>query len=326
MSPDDEYNQEQFAHVLNLLAPIYERFAMPASKVSCPKCRVVLKPSKPLTVGKKVKCPKCANLFTVRPDDSDVQVAVPTVPKGKTNPKPAAPVKAKKPAYDDDDEDGPAVYSFADAQEDNPEAEEKDDISVVPDLAVKDPRGPATERLIKPSNWLIRLALIGCLTNVCLGFFYLIPQLLPVEDEATDAKSGNSQSAQAKADKEKKAKESDKETLGLTRASFVFLMFGLLSFSFAYYALIVIGVFKMQTLESYKWSIAACIMAFLPLAAIVPPLVVWAIEDYALEDTRLFILPYLTGGNWLSVLLAGIFTLVALRSKEVIAGFNYQSD
>jgi hypothetical protein len=35
-------------------------------------------------------------------------------------------------------------------------------------------------------------------------------------------------------------------------------------------------------------------------------------------------LPY--GLNWLCVLVAGIFCLVVLRKKEVIAGFKYQSD
>src|SRR5262245_48971454 len=138
---------------------------MPVSTVRCPKCKAVLKPSKPLPAGKKVKCPKCANLFSVKPDDSDIKVAVPAGPKSKTKPKPAAPIPAKKDSLDDD-EDGPAVYSFADAhQNSDDDAEEKEDISVVPDLAVKDPRGPATEKIMKPSNWLIRLALTGCLTN-----------------------------------------------------------------------------------------------------------------------------------------------------------------
>lgn len=298
---------------------------MPATKVSCPRCKAVLKPSKPLPVGKKVKCPKCANLFTVKPDDSDIRVAVPAGPKSKSKPKPAAPVITKKDSFDDD-EDGPAVYSFADAghDADDDAGEEKEDISVVPDLAVKDPRGPATERLVKPSNWLMRLALMGCLTNIVLMLFFLIPQLLPVEDDAPDPKSGGGQSAQSKADQEKKTKERDKETLGLTRASYVALIFGLLGFSFLYFAVIAFGVYKMQNLESYKWSIAACILAFLPLAAVVPSLVIWAVADYGLDE--MWVLPYAGGGNWLSVLLAGIFTLVALRSKDVIKGFNYQSD
>jgi hypothetical protein len=252
-------------------------------------------------------------------------VAVPAGPKSKSKPKPAAPVITKKDSFDDD-EDGPAVYSFADAghDADDDAGEEKEDISVVPDLAVKDPRGPATERLVKPSNWLMRLALMGCLTNIVLMLFFLIPQLLPVEDDAPDAKSGGGQSAQSKADQEKKTKERDKETLGLTRASYVALIFGLLAFSFLYFAVIAFGVYKMQNLESYKWSIAACILAFLPLAAVVPSLVIWAVADYGLDE--MWVLPYAGGGNWLSVLLAGIFTLVALRSKDVIKGFNYQSD
>ncbi len=292
---------------------------MPASKVSCPKCRAVLRPSKPLPVGKKVRCPKCANLFTVKPDDSDILAAAKAGPKDKGKTKPPPP--AKKKIFEEEEEDGPATYSFADevVKEYDPDADEKDDISVVPDLQVKDPRGPATATIMRPSNWLMRLALIGCLTNVILLLFFLIPQLLPVED---DQPADKGQTKEAKAEKEKKEKEKDAETLGLTRTSYVFLTFGLHAFAFAYYSLIVYGVFKMQTLESYRWSIAACILAFVPLAAGVPPLVAYLVADKPPEEY--LALPY--AGNWLSVLGAGIFCLFVLRKKEVIAGFEYQSD
>ncbi|MFL5241795.1 MAG: hypothetical protein ACJ8FY_06780 [Gemmataceae bacterium] len=299
---------------------------MPASKVSCPKCRAVLRPSKPLPVGKKVRCPKCANLFTVRPDDSDTLAAAKAGPakagpgnKGKTKPLPPA----KKKIFDDEDEDGPATYSFAneESKDHDPDAEEKEDISVVPDLKVKDPRGPATATIMRSSNWLMRLSLIGCLTNVVLLLFLLIPQLLPVEDDDPAANKGG-QTAAAKAEKEKKQKEKDAETLGLTRTSYVLLTFGLHGFAFAYYSVIVFGVFKMQTLESYRWSIAACILAFIPLAAGVPPLVAYLIADKPPEEY--LIVPY--AGNWLSVLAAGAVCLYVLRKKEVIAGFEYQSE
>ena len=36
-------------------------------KVSCPACEAVLRPTKPLNPGQKVKCPKCGEGFTYQP-------------------------------------------------------------------------------------------------------------------------------------------------------------------------------------------------------------------------------------------------------------------
>src|SRR5579862_3115223 len=68
------------------------RTVMLVSKVTCPKCKTVLKPTSPLESGKKVKCPKCKNDFTAAPDEEDKESA--------KNDKAAAPAKtkAKKPA------------------------------------------------------------------------------------------------------------------------------------------------------------------------------------------------------------------------------------
>src|SRR5207244_1244833 len=36
---------------------------MPLATLTCPACKVNLKPNKPVPPGKKVKCPKCATIF-----------------------------------------------------------------------------------------------------------------------------------------------------------------------------------------------------------------------------------------------------------------------
>src|SRR5260370_10337625 len=79
---------------------------MPVAKLTCPHCEAVLRPSKPLKLGRRVTCPKCGTGFVVPGEEMDVVAAEPEAP-----PKPAAP---RKESYEEDDDSGPATYSFVD--------------------------------------------------------------------------------------------------------------------------------------------------------------------------------------------------------------------
>jgi hypothetical protein len=53
---------------------------MLATKIACPKCKVVLKPSKPLPVGQQINCPQCGALFAVSSQDIQARSAGPHPP------------------------------------------------------------------------------------------------------------------------------------------------------------------------------------------------------------------------------------------------------
>ena len=99
--------------------------------------------------------------------------------------KPAAPA-AKQPAAKkkpfQDDEDGPATYGVVKEPEDvrkeedpDYEDEDKPDITFGLDTSIQDPRGPASEMVAKPSNWLIRSGTIGFISWLLLLLIVLIP-------------------------------------------------------------------------------------------------------------------------------------------------------
>src|SRR5262249_49845094 len=145
-------------------------------------CEAVLKPAKPVPEGKKVKCPKCGANFTAVGDAGDdaimsvepADVAPAAPPKKKPAPaKPAAkPAPPAKPDDDDDDEGG--TYGVVRDEDDEEEEEDprgrrggapkkskKPKIDHVPDMSIKDLRGPAQEAVVSPSNTLLIAGLVG---------------------------------------------------------------------------------------------------------------------------------------------------------------------
>src|ERR1700736_4984373 len=57
---------------------------MPVTMLTCPGCKIVLKPTKPVPEGKKVKCPKCSAIFVsgnAAPQPGNgIQAKTPTAP------------------------------------------------------------------------------------------------------------------------------------------------------------------------------------------------------------------------------------------------------
>src|SRR5438034_5487153 len=75
---------------------------MAVSRISCPECDAVLKPAKPVPVGKKVKCPRCGSTFTVT-EEVPADGAAPRKAEARPKPAPAerrgvSPPVKKKPA------------------------------------------------------------------------------------------------------------------------------------------------------------------------------------------------------------------------------------
>lgn len=300
---------------------------MPVAKLTCPECEAVLRPAKPLPAGKNVKCPKCGVNFKVRDEEDEFRNRPPA---GRDKAAPAAAAKA--PVDDDDDEVG--TYRFAEEppppkqeEEDDEDFEDEDDDGrprksgkaraladeLVPDLSVKDPRGPAQAAINSPSNMLMMIGFLGCV--LALGdIVWCIWPMVFSEHMGLDAgellkASNDLQTIQKGQEVNKKQGAPQKEWKDLTKDELnqiepletAYLIWNLIwlgggIFLFLYNGLIVFGAVKMQNLESYGWSMAASIMAMVP-----------------------FTFPLLG-------FLVGLLGISTLRSSKVRAGFEYRGD
>src|SRR5450755_456592 len=99
---------------------------MAVTKLTCPECKTVLKPAKPVPAGKTVKCPECGSRFTATEDAPEIPLKKPKKPGDK---KAGASKKAAK-KKDDDDDDGGGTYGFV-GEKDNAV---KPDIEYAPDM------------------------------------------------------------------------------------------------------------------------------------------------------------------------------------------------
>jgi hypothetical protein len=279
---------------------------MPVDKVTCPNCQAVLRPAKPVDAGKKVKCPRCGTGFVVSDVPMDVTAAEPLEP-------PSPPVPERRP-YDEDEDTGPATYEFKDQPEpvrkkpardyddDDYEDEEEQEfdehgkmnLSIVADLTVKDPRGIAQEKVIRPSNWLMFSAIASIILELIRLSWFLIPVFFSLpEDTSLTNPPGFQQSKET-------AKEKDftKDlTWGLAKWLFVLLQILASVIVFVYNGFIVIGTVKIQNLEGYAWGITACILGLLPGCTCCYPL----------------------------SLISGIVCLITMRNPQVIEGFEYKA-
>ncbi len=189
---------------------------MLVSKVTCPECGTVLRPAKPLPVGKKVKCPKCSTLFTAEAEAAEPVAANPAEgAKQKAAPLQAAPEKpADKKKYEDDDDGGGGTYGVLqeepekkkakvkakpkndDDEDDEDEDEEEEDdgkpkISYAPDTSIKDLRGPAQAAVMRPSNALLFTGITGFIGWLIFLVMLLIGRYLPVQPDVRENQTGD---------------------------------------------------------------------------------------------------------------------------------------
>jgi len=273
------------------------------TQVICPECHTVLKPAKPLPVGKKVKCPKCGLTFAAPGSDPDV-LAKPKAGGAAAANKPAAkkPVAkkgadgrgdkavkkappgkpaAKKPA--DEEDEGGATYGVVQEKAPEEDEEDKPDIDYAPDMSIKDLRGPAQAEVMKPSNWMIFKGALGFLGWLAFLVVVLIPVLFPLDYDDKDKgkdKGGAAPAAPAPAAPGAPAKKEDapnrsffqlgsydlRDLAKYSKIMIVVMLLPLLVLM-VYSALIAVGAVHMQNLESRGWAIASSIMLMLPLNA-----------------------------------------------------------
>src|SRR5262245_2856019 len=145
---------------------------MAVSNLVCPDCATVLRPAKPVAVGKRVKCPKCGTIFAATDDEEDelegAEAGERDQPAAQGRCKRASPV-TKKPADEAKASTGieyeSSTYGVVKEPEDQ-EVEEKEErgadmvTEFLKEAKTKDPRGPAQALVVRPSNWLI-------ITGVC---------------------------------------------------------------------------------------------------------------------------------------------------------------
>jgi hypothetical protein len=338
---------------------LIEVTAMPLTRLTCPKCRAVLKPAKPVPEGKTIKCPKCEELFKAGEAPGAARGSSATTAK-----KPAETAAAK--ATDDDDEgemyavirDEEAERKKAQAEErearkrriarmkrrgeevdeEELEAAEEDDDQeydllkhYLESVKTKDPRGPAQERVVTPSNWLLRTGLIGFFGWAIVLIVFLIPVAFPNlhDDDPSMQKEGAAEKAPTrgkskdKEEEKKKVQELDlAETIQQHAWSVVVFVFVLI-LGLAQGAAIAYGAVKMQSLESWNWSLVACILTFLPLY-MVPFWVFtwWFFERFLFDEMQwapaclVFAWAPLVGGLCLKMFLNPVVKL----------GFTYKAD
>jgi hypothetical protein len=305
-----------------------EMSTMPSSKIICPDCKAVLKPPKPVPDGKRVVCPRCKNAFTTPgavDEVEEVQEVQPAGKKAAAKKAPAGKAPAGKPSappppppHEEEDESAGTygVVKEKEDEEDDEENEAKKRISYEPDLSIKDLRGPAQAAIVAPSNGLMVAGTIAILIlivriGVATWPFMFAPSVVDHKRFFWDyyqekAKAESDDKARQKLtqraeniperkdlkDDEKKALEEEIVAQVWARsiwASAAFLMI-------IWNAIMIVGAVKMQNVESYGWSMAACIMGIFPFSF-------WLVS-----------LPY------------GIVGLLALRKPSTIAGFYYRPD
>ncbi len=334
---------------------------MAVSKLTCPKCGTVLRPAKPLPAGKKVKCPKCATLFAAA--ESPAAGAAPKKPEptaAKKGPPKGTPLP--RPGKDDDDEDSGGIYGYIKDEADEDEEDEdgkpkKPKINYAPDMSIKDLRGPAQSAVMKPSNALIFVGIMGFLGWLGLIVVLLIPVLFPLKDDdegkqrpgkavgpGLAAASQGTTTSPFGGPRPSQGDEKKKDEEGKSAFDVAGMDFGLLAMfqwwllilallplilGMVYCAIVTFGAVKMQNLESRAWGIASGILALLPfttggLMLLTAFLVNWLL-NMVLDDPAfsMYVAIVLMSIQSTIALATGIWNLVVLMKPEVIEGFEY---
>ena len=279
---------------------------MAVAKIDCPECGATLKPAKPLTPGKKVRCPKCDHVFVVpgAEDEEEQQAPARKAPakaaagKGRKSAppeEPAAPPKKKA----DEDEDG-GVYGVIQEPKAGGDSEDEEDdgkpkIEYVPNLEVKDPRGPATAALAIPSNGILGFGALLCILSVvsfCVAIWPFLftkwstavtPYEAKKEYDKRNPKKGKQENQKSEKKEEEDSfpdqdaimEEIDKKGNEKMRAVWdelvdddreTRIIWACISVVAAAFFLVTAyaGV-KMQNIESYRWSMAAAIMGMITI-------------------------------------------------------------
>ena len=275
---------------------------MPVAKFTCPECKAVLRPAKPLPSGKKVSCPKCKAAFTVTDPEEERAIKA-----GKPGAKSGS---AAKP--DPFEDDGPETYAVIkeevevedDADDDEEEDEDEDakpkpkktkrerirseDLEFRLNTSIADPRGPAQAAVISPSNFLMLVGTLALLAGIFCVFrgawpFLFLDDIVDAQDFNgprpkdidDDDKPKQKQPTTAKQkqfpvdhDNNLQKDQFTQEQWGIYNAKrdeqWNWLVFFIVGGAvlIAYNSVVIIGGVKMQNMEAYPLAMVASIMAF----------------------------------------------------------------
>ncbi|HEY7327816.1 MAG TPA: hypothetical protein VH592_09265 [Gemmataceae bacterium] len=332
---------------------------MATARLTCPDCKSALKPAKPVPDGKKIKCPKCGNVFTspglVAEEEERIQKAPAKVAPQKKKAAAAKP-PPKKADDDDDDDDGGGIYSFVGADEPKKENEEEEEeskpyIEYAPDMSIKDLRGPAQEKVVKPSNLIMLICGLSVLSNlflICWSFWPMVFSESVVDwYKVLAARYKEDRNAMQRIQGYKEFKDLDKKDREIveeaneeakfsTSGLFPWLgrvwLMGVFLLMLIYEAVTIIGAVKMQNLESRRWGIASAIMMLFPPAASglssLFALGFHFLEDMTgfLGDVTNFYMIVAAAAPYLASIYIGAISLQTLLNQKVIDGFEYVAD
>jgi predicted Zn finger-like uncharacterized protein len=337
---------------------------MAVPKLECPECGTVLRPAKPISPGKKVRCPKCQTTF-VAPDDEEDRPAPRKTATARTAPtKKAAPARSptapppKKTKPVDDEEDEGGVYGLAkEAEEDEEDEERKPKIEYVPDLQVKDPRGPAVAALAKPSNYLLLFGALLCVGSLLsLGiatwpfmFTKYGSGVFPSDVKRKWAKDHAPPDQQPRGRKNQEEEESawpdqDQIMEEIKKNEGMFALWEEMSskdqtkriiwaicsvLAGALAAVLAASAVKMQNLESYRWAVTACIMGAVCGIVTAATAAVAGSEASGGDDVvsyALWFCTFFTGSDTAALIAFSIWGFVLLRKPEIIEAFEYNPE
>jgi predicted Zn finger-like uncharacterized protein len=326
---------------------------MAVSRITCPECKTVLKPTKPVPAGKAVRCPECGTRFNAAEDAAKVPLKKPKAAvAADLKPKKSADKKAspKKPAIikSDDEEEGGGTYAYM--KEEEVAEEDKPDIEYAPDMSTKDLRGPAASALVGPSNWLIVVGALGFFGWMGVLVMILIPTLFPIDaDDGDKAKppkpvigldhglsTVNDEKepiTEPKSDPNRKSFYSffgsDLSLIGLLPWYFFLLSLLPIFLGMVYSGLVTYGAVQIQNLEGYRWGVASAIMATIPISSWGFMMTTAILLKFLLgmvTDDVLVPMIFLMSVEALAALGVGVWVVTVLMSEKVVKGYAYKAD
>lgn len=307
---------------------------MAISKLSCPDCGTILRPTKPVSPGKKVKCPSCDLIFMAGEDDDEDDR--PRKAQARKESK-AAPKQGKKaaPAVKEKPKKEEEVYAYI-KDPDMEDEDKKPKVEYAPDMSIRDLRGPAIVILTPPANWIQLCGMAGTFGWIILFVLLLIPTAFPItQDEREKEKQKQAQiNNQNTGEKAASVSKGPKffEVYGLDLSSYFLILMVPMILMAIYSAMVVAGGIKMQNLESRGFGITGCIMGMLPFHILGLQVVTFIVMQWGLmlimddQDFVTYVASGFVGLEWLASLGICGWGLMTLMNEEVIEGFEYQPE
>ncbi len=318
----------------------------------CPGCRGRLRLPGPVANGTLIECPRCLTTFGAATPAPELVPVLSAAAAAPAQPQLAAAARAEPP---------PASPSHPPMAE-KPRAEAKETgetyaviedpstaplIDYAPDVGIADLRGPAQALVMKPSNRLLFICVLGAVGWLGLLIMILIPVAFPVPETSSGrvvliGAPGSRARREAEAELAKQRGERtgkpsmftlfgiDLAEIGRWPTEQVVLAFLVPVLGAIYSGFAAGGAIQMQNLWSRRWGKVGCVLALFPANSAGFGIVIclffralmslFGIEDDVLYFPFLAILFLL----WLLSLLSGLAALRVLNRPDVIRGFKFR--